>query len=652
MTRRVLVVEDERTIAESVAARLRAEGFEVEVAHDGPAAVARARDGQPDLVVLDVMLPGFDGLEVCRRIQAERPVPVLMLTARDDETDLLVGLAVGADDYLTKPFSMRELAARVHALLRRVERAASPAGARITVGDLEIDLAERRVRARRRRGAPDADRVRPAGAPGRAAAGRAAAGAAARRGVGLGGRLGDAHGGQPHQGAAPQARRGPDPDGARRRLRPGGAAMSLRSAFEHDRWSWLPRPLDPVRSIKLKLGILLVSAAAGFAFFRWRIGWLAPGTTFGAVAIVLVTSQVLAHGMTRPLREMTAAARAMAAATTRSRVRATARDEVGELAARSTRWRRTSAAADQQRRELIANVSHELRTPITALQAVLENIVDGVAQPDPATMRTALAQTERLGRLVTELLDLSRIDAGRAPVGQGGVRSSRRCWTRWCAEASVARPAGCGSRRRLAAPDDASYADRDGCTRWSRTCWTTRPGTARRAATVRVTAPSGADLVLEVGRRGPGHRAAGPGAGLRALHPGRTGHGRRHRAWASPSPAGWSTCTAARSPWSTHRAAESEPPSPPPAPPRPPRPAPPTSPTAARPERTGAEPAELPELTAELTLSEPPLAAPAPCPTPKQRPWPNTKATPLANAKATPWANGQSITPKAPPREP
>ena len=79
---------------------------------------------QPDLVVLDIMLPGFDGLEVCRRIQAERPVPVLMLTARDDETDLLVGLAVGADDYLTKPFSLRELAARVHALLRRVDRAA------------------------------------------------------------------------------------------------------------------------------------------------------------------------------------------------------------------------------------------------------------------------------------------------------------------------------------------------------------------------------------------------------------------------------------------------------------------------------------------------------------------------------------------------
>jgi DNA-binding response OmpR family regulator len=149
--RRVLVVDDERTIAESVAARLRAEGFTVDLAHDGPTAVAKAQEAQPDLVVLDVMLPGFDGLEVCRRIQAVRPVPVLMLTARDDETDLLVGLAVGADDYLTKPFSMRELAARVHALLRRVERVERAATEDatvppLTIGDLEINRAERRVR--------------------------------------------------------------------------------------------------------------------------------------------------------------------------------------------------------------------------------------------------------------------------------------------------------------------------------------------------------------------------------------------------------------------------------------------------------------------------------------------------------------------------
>ncbi|MGH3680138.1 MAG: response regulator [Natronosporangium sp.] len=146
--RRILVVEDDPTIAESVAARLRAEGFAVELAADGPAAVAAARASRPDLLVLDVLLPGFDGLEVCRRVQAERPVAVLMLTARDDETDLLVGLAVGADDYLTKPFSPRELAARVHALLRRVDRLApGEAGPeQIRLGDLEIDQLRHRVR--------------------------------------------------------------------------------------------------------------------------------------------------------------------------------------------------------------------------------------------------------------------------------------------------------------------------------------------------------------------------------------------------------------------------------------------------------------------------------------------------------------------------
>jgi DNA-binding response OmpR family regulator len=143
--RRILVVEDERTIAEAVSARLRAEGFDVHLAADGPGAVEAARQVRPDAIVLDVMLPGFDGLEVCRRVQAERPVPVLMLTARDDETDLVVGLAVGADDYLTKPFSMRELTARLHALLRRATRAAPAVPEKLCLGDLEINLSERRV---------------------------------------------------------------------------------------------------------------------------------------------------------------------------------------------------------------------------------------------------------------------------------------------------------------------------------------------------------------------------------------------------------------------------------------------------------------------------------------------------------------------------
>jgi signal transduction histidine kinase len=175
----------------------------------------------------------------------------------------------------------------------------------------------------------------------------------------------------------------------------------------------LPRPLDPVRSIKLKLCILLVaSGAAGIIVFWNGMGWLPYRTGFTAIAVALLTSQVLAHGMTSPLRDMTSAARAMARGDYTRQVRATSRDEVGELAQAFNQMAADLAAADRSRRELIANVSHELRTPISALQAVLENIVDGVAEPDPATLRTALAQTERLGRLVTELLDLSRVDAG------------------------------------------------------------------------------------------------------------------------------------------------------------------------------------------------------------------------------------------------
>ncbi len=141
----ICVIEDEEAIADAVAARLRAEGFAVEVAHDGPAGVALCERLLPDLVVLDLLLPGIDGLEVCRRIQRSRPVPVLMLTALDAETDVLVGLGVGADDYMTKPFSPRELVARVRALLRRVERRPR-AGEALRVGGLELDPAGRRVR--------------------------------------------------------------------------------------------------------------------------------------------------------------------------------------------------------------------------------------------------------------------------------------------------------------------------------------------------------------------------------------------------------------------------------------------------------------------------------------------------------------------------
>jgi signal transduction histidine kinase len=179
----------------------------------------------------------------------------------------------------------------------------------------------------------------------------------------------------------------------------------------------LPRPLDRIRSIKLKLAILMVaSGGIAFAFFNWQIGWLPPRTTITAMVLALLLSQVLAHGMTRPLREMTAAARAMAKGDYTRRIRATTRDEVGELAQAFNQMAGDLGDADRQRRELIANVSHELRTPITALSGVLENLVDGVEDADPATLKTALQQTERLATLVDELLDLSRLDAGAIPL--------------------------------------------------------------------------------------------------------------------------------------------------------------------------------------------------------------------------------------------
>jgi DNA-binding response OmpR family regulator len=144
----VLVVDDEEAIAEAVRARLESEGYRVLVAADGPQAIAIHASEHPDLVVLDLMLPGMDGLEVCTEIQKERWTPVLMLTARTEEADKVAGFAVGADDYLTKPFSLRELAVRVRAILRRIDRirgAATQTGGPIERLGLTIDAQRRRV---------------------------------------------------------------------------------------------------------------------------------------------------------------------------------------------------------------------------------------------------------------------------------------------------------------------------------------------------------------------------------------------------------------------------------------------------------------------------------------------------------------------------
>ncbi|HET7721673.1 MAG TPA: ATP-binding protein [Acidimicrobiales bacterium] len=179
------------------------------------------------------------------------------------------------------------------------------------------------------------------------------------------------------------------------------------------------RPLDPLSSIKMKLGAVIVAAVAVTVLVvsvstGAGVSPVVSALAAGALSLGLV--QVLAHGMTSPLREMAAAAAAMARGDYQRRVTASSRDEVGELARAFNQMATQLGEVDRVRRELVANVSHELRTPITALQAKLENLVDGVEPADPETLRTMLRQVERLGALVTQLLDLSRLESGAVPL--------------------------------------------------------------------------------------------------------------------------------------------------------------------------------------------------------------------------------------------
>jgi two-component system, OmpR family, alkaline phosphatase synthesis response regulator PhoP len=145
---KILIVEDERNIASFVSMYLKNARYTVEIARDGAEALQKAENAKPDLVVLDLMLPDIDGLEVCRQIRSSSDVPILMLTARDDDIDKIVGLEVGADDYLTKPFNPRELVARIKSILRRSTASAKsgrPAEAVMEHGDLKIDAGRREV---------------------------------------------------------------------------------------------------------------------------------------------------------------------------------------------------------------------------------------------------------------------------------------------------------------------------------------------------------------------------------------------------------------------------------------------------------------------------------------------------------------------------
>jgi DNA-binding response OmpR family regulator len=143
----ILIIEDDATIVDVVTRYLVKDGYLVESVGDGVLGLARALESRPDLIVLDIMLPGMSGLDICRRVRASSSVPIIMLTALGDEPDTVAGLDVGADDYLGKPFSPRELVARIRSVLRRTERRLTPAGREIAqFGDVVVDAAAREVR--------------------------------------------------------------------------------------------------------------------------------------------------------------------------------------------------------------------------------------------------------------------------------------------------------------------------------------------------------------------------------------------------------------------------------------------------------------------------------------------------------------------------
>jgi len=189
----------------------------------------------------------------------------------------------------------------------------------------------------------------------------------------------------------------------------------IRRRWWRPHWTTDWRPLDSFGSIRTKLSILVagsvvISVAIGSA--GWRVGWPFWFRLAVSVAVGLTVMRLVAAGITSPLREMAAATRAMADGNYSLRVRATSRDEVGELAAAFNEMSAELAEVDRQRRDLVANASHELRTPIAALQAMIENLADGVSEADPAFVATMHAQVRRLATLVDQLLSLSRLDSG------------------------------------------------------------------------------------------------------------------------------------------------------------------------------------------------------------------------------------------------
>ena len=206
MKGRILVVDDDTALSEMLGIVLRGEGFEPYLCADGDRAVAAFREFNPDLVLLDLMLPGKDGIEICREIRAESGVPIVMLTAKGDTVDVVLGLETGADDYVVKPFKPKELVARIRARMRRTDEGRPES---LEIADLSIDVPGHTVKRHGRGDLPDAAGVRPPGGAGPQAVAGVHPGDPARAGVGVPSRRGHPAGQRPRAAAAVEDRARP-----------------------------------------------------------------------------------------------------------------------------------------------------------------------------------------------------------------------------------------------------------------------------------------------------------------------------------------------------------------------------------------------------------------------------------------------------------
>ena len=434
----ILVVDDEPKIATLARDYLEHAGFAVLTAGDGPTALTTIRQRRPDLVVLDLGLPGLDGLDVTRELRRDSTIPIVMLTARDDELDKLLGLELGADDYLTKPFSPRELVARVRAVLRRADRPADAAET-IHAGDVVLDLPRMRTEV-----AGTAVDLTPtefellatlAARPGRIFT-RAQL-LDALHGVAFESyeRAIDSH--------IKNLRRKLEPDPRRPRYvltvygvglpvrrRPGDRLMAgdggRRPDWQRGDWSrgggpWGPgrRGRGPWRGFGCLFGLLFLvvagSLVAASAFVLSQLGPV-PG-------LIAVVARRRRPGRDRanvpgaPARPSTSWSRRRGAWRPATTAFGWAHRRGGSRSARQlVRGFDTMAdrleTDERQRRTLLADVSHELRTPLTVVQGNLEAIIDGVYPADPAHLALILDETRVLGRLIDDLRTLALSEAG------------------------------------------------------------------------------------------------------------------------------------------------------------------------------------------------------------------------------------------------